>query len=56
MAALIGIVCGPLGALLLTVNTYLNMIRARFCEKKWMKLVEILVLALLTSTCFFFAP
>lgn len=56
MALVIGTMCGPLGAILLTCITYLNMLRAHFIKEKWQKFLEIMLLAVLTSTCFFFAP
>jgi len=56
MAIVIGMICGPLGAIMLTCITYLNMLRAHFIKEKWQKFLEIMLLAVLTSTCFFFAP
>ena len=56
MGIVLGVICGPLGALLLTINTYTHMLRTHFLKEKWMKLMDILVLAIVTSTFFFFAP
>jgi H+/Cl- antiporter ClcA len=56
MAILIGIVCGLLGALFVTVNTYVNMFRKIFLTNRFLKPLECVLISFFTVTFWFWTP
>lgn len=53
---IIGMLGGLLGAFFIFVNYNVNKIRKRLLDTKWKKVIETLVLVVITSTVIYFAP
>jgi len=54
-AIIIGAICGLLGAFFISVNTKINVYRAKYITAKWQKLIDAFVFAFATATCFYWA-
>jgi H+/Cl- antiporter ClcA len=56
MAIVLGAVCGILGALFVTANTYVNMFRKIFLTKSFLKPLECVLIAFFTATFWYWTP
>lgn len=54
-AIILGISGGLIGAFFIIINNFVNKIRKRFLKYPWLKIVESLVLVLLTVTTMYLA-
>ena len=55
-AFIVGVVCGLLGAVFVMVNAQLAKIRKKHITKGWQKVLEAVLFAFATSSCFYWAP
>lgn len=55
-AIIIGTVCGALGALWVTINTYYHIFRKHYLNSDIMKVIEVSVLAAVTTSFAFWLP
>lgn len=55
-AFIVGVVCGLLGAVFVMVNAQLAKIRKKHITKGWQKVLEAVLFAFTTSSCFYWAP
>ena len=53
---IIGLVCGLLGAGFVAVNQTVNDVRKYLLKRKWLKIIETLMLCIVTTTVFYMAP
>ena len=53
VAVLLGIICGLLGALFVSVNSYMIILRKKYVNTDLKKVIEVLLFSLVTSTTFF---
>jgi len=53
VAIILGIICGLLGALFVCVNSYMIILRKKYVNTNFKKVMEVLFFSLATSTAFF---
>jgi H+/Cl- antiporter ClcA len=53
VAVLLGIICGLLGALFVSVNSHMIILRKKYVNTNLKKVIEVLLFSLATSTAFF---
>ena len=51
-----GAICGVMGAVFVLVNSNLGLLRKKYINANWKKLLEACFFSLATTTCFYFFP